>query len=105
MSKHINRNSMIHVLAKERGTSTEEADLAYIKVKLCAAIRDSIKLYRLTQTDAAALAGVSQARISAAVRGRQKEFTTDMLIQMLKGINDDIQVSFDIDIPEVRQQA
>lgn len=71
------------------GFGPEEAEHLRIRADLMGAVRKVILSRRLTQSQAAALFGVTQPRISNLVRGRVDLFSIDSLVDMLAaaGIN------------------
>jgi predicted XRE-type DNA-binding protein len=64
------------------GFSPYEAEILQFRADLMARLRLWINEQQLTQTEAAELLGVSQARISDLVRGHWKKFSIDMLLTL-----------------------
>ena len=68
---------------KDLGFSAEEAEYLKIRSHLMAHLRKLIESRGLTQTEAAALFGVTQPRVSDLVRGKIDLFSIDTLVHML----------------------
>jgi predicted XRE-type DNA-binding protein len=68
---------------RDLGFSRHEAEILRIRSHLMIALGDIIADRRLTQTQAAALFGVSQPRVSDLVRGKIDRFSIDTLVEML----------------------
>ena len=68
---------------KDLGFSPEEAEHLRIRSCLMAHIRKLIEARQLTQSEAAALFGVTQPRMSDLVRGKIELFSIDTLVDML----------------------
>ncbi len=68
---------------KDLGFSGEEAEYLKIRSHLMAHLRKLIETRGLTQTEAAALFGVTQPRVSDLVRGKIDLFSIDTLVDML----------------------
>lgn len=64
------------------GFSTEESALLTMRAELMAKLREAITENGWTQTEAAAVLGVSQSRVSDLVRGKYEKFSLDMLIAL-----------------------
>jgi predicted XRE-type DNA-binding protein len=66
-----------------------------LKIEIAAAIAKILRVKKLTQTQAAAIIGTDQAKISALLRGRLTGFSTDRLLGyvLALGLNVDIQFS------------
>jgi predicted XRE-type DNA-binding protein len=64
------------------GFSPYEAEILQFRADLMARLRLWINEQQLTQTEAAELLGVSQARVSDLVRGHWKKFSIDMLLTL-----------------------
>jgi predicted XRE-type DNA-binding protein len=62
------------------GYSPEEAAILQMRADLMTDLRKWIKAKRLTQTSAAEILGVSQARVSDLIRGKWERFSLEMLI-------------------------
>jgi len=65
------------------GFSAEEAEYLKIRSHLMAHLRKLIETRGLTQSEAAALFGVTQRRVSDLVRGKIDLFSIDTLVDML----------------------
>lgn len=65
------------------GFSPEEAENLKVRSALMISIREIIESRGLKQTEAAELFGVTQPRISDAVRGKVDLFSIDALVNML----------------------
>jgi predicted XRE-type DNA-binding protein len=74
------------------GFDREEAEHLRIRSDLMATLSQAIKDRGLTQTQAAALFGVSQPRVSDLVRGKIELFTIDTLVSMLARIGIRVEV-------------
>ncbi len=68
---------------KDLGFPSKDAEHLRIRSALMAAIRKLVDDRGLTQSNAAALFGVSQPRVSDLVRGKIELFSVDTLIAML----------------------
>ena len=64
------------------GYSPEEAAILQMRADLMADIRKWIKTKRLTQTRAAEILGISQARVSDLIRGKWDRFSLEMLVTL-----------------------
>jgi predicted XRE-type DNA-binding protein len=66
-----------------------------LKIEISRAIAATVRRRKLTQTEAAKLIGTDQAKLSALLRGRLKDFSVDRLIRylLLLGRNIDIRIS------------
>jgi predicted XRE-type DNA-binding protein len=62
------------------GYSPEEAAILQMRADLMTDLRKWIRAKRLTQTKAAEILGVSQARVSDLIRGKWEKFSLEMLI-------------------------
>ena len=62
------------------GYSSDEAAILQMRADLMANLRKFIKAKKLSQTKAAELFGVSQARVSDLARGKWEKFSLEMLI-------------------------
>jgi predicted XRE-type DNA-binding protein len=65
-----------------------------LKVEISRAIAATIRRRKLTQVQAAAMIGTDQAKISAILRGKLKDFSVDRLIQFLLSLGRDIDIKF-----------
>jgi predicted XRE-type DNA-binding protein len=63
-----------------------------LKVQIAAAIGRAIDQLGLTQVAAAERIGTDQAKVSAIVRGRLKDFTVDRLINYLVALGHDVEI-------------
>jgi predicted XRE-type DNA-binding protein len=68
---------------RDLGFSREESDNLKIRSDLMIRLSELIKGRGLTQTQAAALFGVTQPRVSDLVRGKIDRFSIDTLVAML----------------------
>lgn len=64
------------------GFPPEEATLLAMRADLMADLRLTVEKNGWTQTEAAKVLGVSQARVSDLVRGKWEKFSLDMLITL-----------------------
>jgi predicted XRE-type DNA-binding protein len=66
-----------------------------LKIEISRAIAATVRRRKLTQAEAASLIGTDQAKLSALLRGRLKDFSVDRLIRylLLLGRNIDIRIS------------
>ena len=64
------------------GYPPDEAAILQMRADLMADIRKWIKAKRLTQTRAAEILGISQARVSDLIRGKWDRFSLEMLITL-----------------------
>ena len=62
------------------------------KVELASQIRQVIKRRRLTQVAAAAIMGVDQPKVSALLKGRLANFSTDRLMRLLTALGQDVEI-------------
>ena len=69
------------------------ADMLAIKLSLMAELAKWIEAEELTPTEAAALLGVTPARLSDAVNNKSAKFTVDALVDMLGRAGKQVQVS------------
>jgi predicted XRE-type DNA-binding protein len=72
------------------GVDAPEEELA--KAQLAGHIRAVIKRRRLSQSDAAALTGLDQPKVSALVNGRLSGFSSDRLLHCLTALGQDIDI-------------
>lgn len=63
-----------------------------MKIALARAITNAVRKRELTQTEAAKIIGVDQAKISALLRGRLKGFSVDRLVRYLTLLGKDIDI-------------
>jgi predicted XRE-type DNA-binding protein len=66
---------------------------AMAKAELAHQIARVIKERKLTQTTAAEILGVDQAKVSALARGRLRGFSTDRLFRFLNALDQDIEIT------------
>jgi predicted XRE-type DNA-binding protein len=71
-----------------------EPEQALAKAKLAARIAAAIEEENLTQTEAAERLGTDQAKVSAIVRGRLEQFSTERLLQYAQMIGYDVEIRF-----------
>lgn len=64
-----------------------------LKVQIAHAISVTIERRKLTQTEAASILGTDQAKVSAIVRGRLKDFSTERLFNFLTALGFDVDVN------------
>lgn len=64
-----------------------------LKVEMARAIAKTIDNRKLTQIAAAKIMGADQAKVSAIVRGRLKDFSADRLLSFLTALGHDIEIS------------
>jgi predicted XRE-type DNA-binding protein len=62
------------------GFPPEEAAVLQIRSGLMADLRNFIEGKKLTQTEAAAILGISQSRVSDLIRGKWERFSLEMLV-------------------------
>jgi len=74
----------------EPGLPATEEDM--LKVEIARAISNTLSKRGLTQSQAAEIIGVDQAKISALVRGRLKGFSVDRLIRFLVLLGKDVDI-------------
>ncbi len=65
---------------------------ALAKAELAHQICKIIKKRKLTQTRAAEILGIDQAKVSALARGRLRGFSTDRLFRLLNALGQDIEI-------------
>jgi len=71
-----------------------EPEHALAKAKLAAEIAAAIEEDDLTQTEAAERLGTDQAKVSAIVRGRLDQFSTERLLQYAQMMGYDLEIRF-----------
>ena len=71
-----------------------EPEQALAKAKLAAKIAAAIEEEELTQTEAAERLHTDQAKVSAIVRGRLEQFSTERLLQYAQMIGYDVEIRF-----------
>ena len=64
-----------------------------LKVKIARAIAGTIEHKKLTQVAAASILGTDQAKVSAIVRGRLKDFSTERLFIFLTALGHDVEIN------------
>ncbi|MBL8251264.1 MAG: XRE family transcriptional regulator [Candidatus Competibacter sp.] len=69
-----------------------DAEEALTRVRLAQQIAEIIERQGLNQTDAAALMGLDQPKVSALVRGRLSGFSTDRLLRCLIALGQDVEI-------------
>ena len=69
-----------------------DAEEALTRVRLAQQIAEIIERQSLNQTDAAALMGLDQPKVSALVRGRLSGFSTDRLLRCLTALGQDVEI-------------
>jgi predicted XRE-type DNA-binding protein len=73
------------------GLPHSEEDM--LKVEIARAIANAIERRKLTQVAAAGVLRTDQAKISAIVRGRLKDFSADRLLSFLVALGHDIEIN------------
>lgn len=81
-----------------------DADDLMAKANLALHIRSTIKARKLTQSEAAALLGLDQPKISSIVNGRLEGFSTARLMRFLNDLGCDVQISVSAPHPKARGQ-
>lgn len=76
-----------------RANDRAEAEDFSMRVDLMLDIRDLIQGRGLTQSDAAALMGVTQSRVSEIVNGKFRKFTVDALMEYVRALGADTVIS------------
>jgi predicted XRE-type DNA-binding protein len=83
-----------------RGSGNVFADLGFAepeeevaKAQLLMLIQQTIKRRRLNQTEAAALMGVDQPKVSALLKGRGASFSSARLMRLLTRLGQDVDVT------------
>jgi predicted XRE-type DNA-binding protein len=70
-----------------------DPDVALAKAKLARQIETIIEERGLTQKEAAAILGIGQPKISALVRGRLRDFSTERLMQLLTRFDLNVEIT------------
>ncbi len=91
MKKEIKPEKISNNVFEDLGLENPEEDLA--KSNLIIEISRVIKGKKLTQTQVAKILGVNQPRISALLSGNLDLFSIDMLMNFLKILGQDIEIS------------
>ncbi|HEX4296102.1 MAG TPA: helix-turn-helix transcriptional regulator [Rhizomicrobium sp.] len=96
MSKERDINAVEHT--KSSGNVFADLDLPHsekdmLKVEIARAIANAIERRKLTQIAAAGLLRTDQAKISAIIRGRLKDFSTDRLLGFLIALGHDVEIN------------
>lgn len=81
-----------------------DAEDLMAKANLALCIRSTIRARKLTQTEAAALLGLDQPKISSIVNGRLEGFSTARLMRFLNDLGCDVQISVSAPHPKSRGQ-
>src|SRR5438132_1273781 len=68
------------------------SDIALAKAELVQKIRGLIAVRELTQSQAAALLGIDQPKVSALVRGRVEGYTLDRLFRFLNALGQRVEI-------------
>jgi len=71
-----------------------EPEQALAKAKLAAKIAAAIEEEELTQAEAAERLGTDQSKVSAIIRGRLDQFSTERLLQYAQMIGYDVEIRF-----------
>jgi predicted XRE-type DNA-binding protein len=86
-------------IAATRGSTNVFADLGYAspeemlaKAQLVSRISEIIKQRRLTQSDAAALFGIDQPKVSRLLRGQLSGFSYERLLKFLNALGCDVEI-------------
>jgi predicted XRE-type DNA-binding protein len=74
------------------GLHESEAKLHKMRADLMVEIEKQLKAKRLTQTKAAEVLHVSQARISDLIRGKTEKFSLDMLVTFLNRMGKSVDI-------------
>lgn len=69
-----------------------DADTALAKVELAGRICAILAARKLTQTQAAAVLGIDQPKVSALIRGRLDGFSTDRLFRFLNVLGQEVEI-------------
>ncbi len=69
------------------------ADEEQMKAELVRIIRDIIDDRALTQNETSRLFSIAQSRVSALLRGKLTEFSTERLFRFLKALDRDVEIS------------
>ncbi len=69
-----------------------DAEEALARVRLAQQIAEVIERKDLSQTEAAALMGIDQPKVSALMRGRLSGFSTDRLFRCLMSLGQDVDI-------------
>lgn len=72
-----------------------QAENMRLRSRLMMALKEHIEAQHLTQTNAAALFGVTQPRVSDLIRGKIDLFTIDTLVNMLSTAGLHVELSID----------
>jgi predicted XRE-type DNA-binding protein len=67
-----------------------DAETRLAKSRLAQRISQLIKAQKLSQTEAAGKLGIDQPKISALVRGRLKDFSTERLMRFITALDQDV---------------
>jgi predicted XRE-type DNA-binding protein len=70
----------------------DEPEEELTKAQLASHIGQVIKRRRLSQTEAAALMGIDQPKVSALLNGRLGNFSSDRLMRLLTALGQDIEI-------------
>ena len=95
-ARHIEEHEEIPVQASSENVfadlALEQADEFLVKADLARRISSIITHRRITQKEAARLLGVDQPKVSALMRGRLDQFSTDRLFKFLNALDRDIDI-------------
>ena len=69
-----------------------DADTALAKAELAGRICAILAARKLTQTQAAAVLGIDQPKVSALIRGRLDGFSTDRLFRFLNALGQEVEI-------------
>lgn len=72
------------------GVPEPEEELA--KAQLASRIREIVRRSRLTQVAAAAVMGIGEPRVSALLKGRLANFSSERLMRLLTRLGQDVQI-------------
>jgi predicted XRE-type DNA-binding protein len=71
-----------------------DADDRLAKAELAIKIAEILRRHKLTQTQAAAVLGVDQPKVSALIRGRLSGFSIERLLRFLLRLGTDVSITF-----------
>lgn len=80
-------------------------DELLIKAELAHQISELISERQLTQTEAAKLLGIAQPQISALMRGKLSDFSTERLFRFLNALGSNIEIRIARSQPNVQAQT
>ncbi|MEG4800877.1 helix-turn-helix transcriptional regulator [Microcoleus sp. ARI1-B5] len=80
-------------------------DELLIKAELAHQISELISERQLTQTEAAKLLGIAQPKISALMRGKLSDFSTERLFRFLNALGSNVEIRIAHSQPNVQAQT